>query len=417
LEDKAAARVDFALLASALFLQRFSLPFRNTFLMLDLVPVVLILLHQFFSGKLVVQYDRLLWFVAAAFAATYSLWLNFNGGMLTSYFLFLTLYSLVTLSRPSTPDRYNNTLRTFQFLVMVLSCLAVAQFFAQLVVDGRKLIMFYGVVPDFLLGFYNSGGENTIVPLVGHLIKSNGLFLSEPSTLSQVAALGILIEVLEFRRPRYLLAMIPGFLLAYSGTGMMILLLFLPLACLRDRRAGLAALLVVMSAFGLSAAGVIDLSFFQGRVGEFENTKASGFLRFVAPFLLAGTQFDTASLQALLIGSGPGTAKYFNSNSTVWITGAFTSTWFKLFIEYGVIGSAVIICFFASCLRKSRCPGVMLAAFASMYLFVVVSLTTWFLTVVVVLCTLHGPEPRRSRVVDRRRSEASFVAGSAAGGL
>jgi hypothetical protein len=44
-------------------------------------------------------------------------------------------------------------------------------------------------------------------------------------------------------------------------------------------------------------------------------------------------------------------------------------------------------------------------------------LTTSFITVVVVLCTLHGPEPRRSRIVELGRSEASVVAGSAAGRL
>jgi hypothetical protein len=415
LEDNTAARVDFTLLASALFLQRFSLPFGNTFLMLDLVPVVFLLVYQFGSGKLVMQYDRLLWFVALVAAATYSLWLNFNSKLLTSYFLLLTLYWLLTLSRPSTPGQYDTTLRTFQFLVMLLSWLAVAQFFAQFVVDGRKLIMFYGIVPDLLLEFfYRGGNEYTIIPLTGSLIKSNGLFLSEPSALSQVTAFGILIEILEFRRPRYLLAMVPGFLLAYSGTGLMILLVFLPLAGLRNYRAGLAAAAAVTVAFGLIVTGIIDLSVFLGRAGEFEDTHASGFLRFVAPPQLAARQVDTASLQALLFGSGPGSAKNFNT--TVWYS-AFTPTWFKLFIEYGIIGSSIILCFFASCLRRSRGPGVMRAAFACSYLFVMGSLSTWFMTVVVVLCTLHGPEARPGRIVDSRRSEPAFAAGSGAGHL
>src|SRR5215471_2592505 len=94
---KSETRVEVALLVSALFLQRFSLPFQHTFLMLDILPVAFILLHQFLSGKLLIQLDRLLWFLAAAFAATLSLALNFNEKMLTSYFLFLALYSLVTL--------------------------------------------------------------------------------------------------------------------------------------------------------------------------------------------------------------------------------------------------------------------------------------------------------------------------------
>ena len=74
-----------ALLVSALFLQRFTLPFGKTFLALDLVPVAFILLHQFLSGKLLIQYDRLWWFLAVGVAATCSLLLNFSSTMLTSW--------------------------------------------------------------------------------------------------------------------------------------------------------------------------------------------------------------------------------------------------------------------------------------------------------------------------------------------
>ncbi len=63
--DRSATRVDIALLVSALFLQRFSLTFGKIFLELDLVPVAFILLCQFVFGKVIIQYDRLLWFLAA----------------------------------------------------------------------------------------------------------------------------------------------------------------------------------------------------------------------------------------------------------------------------------------------------------------------------------------------------------------
>ena len=236
--DKSATRIDMALLVSALFLQRFSLPFGHTFLGLELTAIGLILLHQFLSGKLRVQYDRLLWFLAFALTATCSLLLNFKSTMLTAYFQFAVFFSLFTLSRPSTPDQYKRTLQAFQFIVMLLSCLAVAQFAAQFVVNGRELINFYGIFPDFLFGLANSGQLNTFGTAGNGLIRSNGIFLSEPSGLSQVTALGILIEVLEFRRPRYLIVIALGFLMAYSGTGCVLLLLFLPLAGLRHSRAG-----------------------------------------------------------------------------------------------------------------------------------------------------------------------------------
>src|SRR5258708_16191184 len=184
--------------------------------------------------------------------------------MLASYFEFMMFYVVVTLRKPSTPDQYKRTLQAFQFLVMILSCLAVVQFPAQFVVDARELVNFYGILPDFLFGVERAGALNTIRMLEGSssLIKSNGIFLGEPSTLSQITALGILIEVLEFRRPRYLLVMALGFLVAYSGTGLVLLLLFLPLAGVRHGKAGLSALLVAMFPPGVFAAGTWDPSGF-----------------------------------------------------------------------------------------------------------------------------------------------------------
>ena len=403
--DKSATRVDIALLVSALFLQRFTLPFGTTFLHLDLVAVGLILLYQFLSGNLLIQYDRLLWFLALGFAATCSLLLNFKSTMLTGYALFIVFYSLFTLNRPSTPDQYKRTLQAFQFLVMLLSCLGVVQFVAQFVVDGVKLINFYGIVPDFLTGdpydFWHSTRN------FGSIIKSTGLFFKEPSHLSQITALGILIEVLEFGRPRYLLVMALGFLVAYSGTGSLLLMIFLPLAGLRHGKAGLSALLVVMSILGLIATGIIDLSAFTNRIGEFEERGSSAFIRFVSPFLLAGKHFDTASLQALLIGSGPGTAKTFDE---AWNGGGQQVGWFKLFYEYGIIGTFVFVCFSAACLRRSRCPGIVIAAMIFGFLFL-----QMLITITIALCTLSGPEPRRRRIDEASRYRPSLVAGSTAG--
>jgi hypothetical protein len=407
--DKSATRVDIALLVSALFLQRFTLPFGATFLALDLVAIGFILLYQFLSGKLLIQYDRALWFLGFALAITCSLLLNFNSTMLTAYFLFMVFYSLFALSRPSTPDQYKRTLQAFQFLVMILSCLAMAQFVAQFVVDPIQLVMFFGIVPDFLFDDLHAGGKYAIGAVYGgsSLMRSNGIFLAEPSFLSQITALGILIEILEFRRTRYLLVMALGFLVAFSGTGLVLLLLFLPLAGLRHGKAGLYALLVAMFALGLFATGIMDPSVFLSRVGEFEDTRTSGFTRFVAPFWLAAKQFNTVSVQALLLGSGPGTIKIL---ADTWYAGGFAATWIKILYEYGIIGSFIFVCFLAACLRRSRCPGLVVAAIIFAYVFL-----QGMMTITIALCTLSGPEPRRRHIDGSSKYQPPLVAGSAAG--
>jgi hypothetical protein len=261
----------------------------------------------------------------------------------------------------------------------------VAQFAAQFVVNGQQLINFYGVFPDI---FFNRGAH-TIHAIEGsYLLKSNGIFLAEPSNLTQVVALGILIEVLEFHRPRYLVVMLVGSLLAYSGSGFVTLLLFLPFASFRHSKVAFSVLLVGVLAAGIFASGIIDLSIFQMRSAELQGTGASGFNRFVGPFWMAGHFFHTVPLQAVLFGSGPGTKILLDD--ALWYSGI--NGWLKQIFEYGVIGSFIFFCFLASCVRRSRCPGVVLAAVIFEYFFIADFLITWVCTIVIVLCTLHGAD-------------------------
>ena len=148
--------------------------------------------------------------------------------------------------------------------------------------------------------------------------------------------------------------MMLGFLLSYGGTGLMLLGVFLPLAGLRHGRAGLAALLVVLFALGIAATGMVDLSAFSSRIGEFEDTRASGFSRFVAPFWLLAEQFRTESVQELLLGHGPGTAKTIVAE--VWYTGSFATVWIKIFIEYGIVGGFILCCFWYPALGDQDVP-------------------------------------------------------------
>jgi hypothetical protein len=180
---------------------------------------------------------------------------------------------------------------------------------------------------------------------------------------------------------------------SYSGTGSLALLIFLPLASLRNGRAWLSALLIAMFIVGLFATGFIDLSRFTSRASEFETLGTSGYMRFVSPFWLARKQFDTGSLQTLLIGSGPGTGKNFAGEwVNIWYTGGFLATWIKYLYEYGILGSFICVCFVTSCLRRSRCPGLVIAAIIFVWVFL-----QGMMTITIPLCTLSGPEPRRGR--------------------
>ena len=389
--DRSAARTDIALLVSTLFLPRFTLAYGHTFLQLDLLSFGLILLYQFFNGKIIIQYDRFLWFIGLGMAATFSLLLNFNSGLLTGYAMFTCFYFLFVFSRSSTRDQYRRTLHAFQFLVALLSAIGVVQFAAQFVVDGSKLYNFYGIIPDFLFSDYAVGMHDPRLSTNGgKFIQATGLFLPEPSALGQMTALGILIESLEFRRRRYLLVMAVGFLLAYSGTGLMLLFLFLPLAGLRRKETTMSALFVVILIVGLVVTGIIDLSTFSSRVDEFEKPGSSAFLRFVLPFWEAAKDFESGNLQALLLGHGPGTLK--TTYKASWY-GETDANWLKMLYEYGLIGSFIFYCFLGSCVRGSRCPGVVIAAIIFTYLFLQSNLL-----LAIPLFALNGTEFRRGHL-------------------
>jgi hypothetical protein len=410
-------RVDIALLAAALFLQRFQLG--NLGIPLDLIAASLIFAHQFATGRLLIQYDRLLWFLLLGLITTSSLYFNFKSNMLASYGVFLTAYFFFTLMRPYSSDGYVKTLQGFQFLILILACLAILQFVAQFAIDGGEIIRFFGIIPDFLLqgmAIYDGPdaqmGAHAIIPITpgSSLIKSNGIFLSEPASMSVMAALGILIEVLEFRRPRYLILLVLGLLLSYSGSGVTILLVALPLAALVHTRAQLPALLVAFFALTLVGTEIIDASVFTSRIGEFEDVNASGFQRFTSSFWMVAEHFSTASLQALIRGNGPATMKEFVPLANYSVLG---NTWFKLLYEYGLIGAFIFTGFLASCFRASWCPKPLMIGLIYSYVFGADHLiSTSFLTIMVVLCTLSGPASRVGRVDEFGHSRASLVPGS-----
>jgi hypothetical protein len=401
--DRWSSRTDTALLASALFIQRFVLPFPGgKSVSLCILPITLIFCYQVAANILLIQYDRLAWFLLLLFSTTISLLFNFNNTSSTSYSLFLLGYFFFTLIRPSSRDQYKQTLYMFQFLLFIIACLAILQLPAQLIVNPEKLIMFFGIFPDALLP-YHAHVNTQLFSATGGLVKSNGIFLAEAGNLSQIAAVAILIEVIEFRRPRYLIVLSMGFLVAYSGTGVSILLVSLPVALLVTRRAQLPVLLVCVFAAGLFATDMIHLSSFTERVGEFQNTNTSGFERFVAPFWMAADYFNTASLSGALFGNGSGNLFVHHG----FYTGS--GTWFKLVFEYGLIGAFVFACFLGSCFRRSWCPAPVIVGIAFNSLFTGNNLLdpAW-LTIIIVLCTLR-PRPTFQALALGKRQRQSVI--------
>ena len=103
--------------------------------------------------------------------------------------------------------------------LLLVAIAGILQFAAQFA--GLGLFAFKGLLPGSILF---EAGYNLEIPIgVGNLLKSNGFVLVEPSVMSQLMSLGLIIEALGCRRAGYLAAFTAGLLLSFSGTGWIVL--------------------------------------------------------------------------------------------------------------------------------------------------------------------------------------------------
>ena len=289
LEDRA-IRLTGVLMFTALFLQRFAIPIGTG---VDVVgPIGLaVAAYGLLRGTLALHRGRTMLFLLLAAATFLALAFHVSGTDGVQYatdtnslsqFLLLTGFAVVSFSQPVDERRFFHTVN---FFLMLIAVAGIAQFIAQFV--GLKLFAFTGLLPASML--FESGYNLQILIGVGEILKSNGFFLLEPSVLSQMMVLGLIIEVLVSRRLAYLGLFTAGLLLSFSGTGWIVLAGFLVgvIISMGWRGLTLAGLAVaVLGVAGLAAILIVpDFAYaLLGRAGEITQPGTSGFLRFITPF-------------------------------------------------------------------------------------------------------------------------------------
>ena len=125
-----------------------------------------------------------------------------------------------------------------------------------------------------------------------------------------------------------------GYLVSFSGTGLLLLLGTALLGAILTRRLevlvviGLAALIAVL------CRDIPPFAYFTDRIDEFSNPLASGSMRPLAPYWWLRDVFFVHLDQALL-GFGPGKIELVLSRTDYAVQ---EFSWLKLFGEYGLIG-------------------------------------------------------------------------------
>jgi hypothetical protein len=354
--DASALRFTALLLISAIVLQRFGLLIGTSYLSI-VGPVGLMLgAYGVLQQKLVISRGRMMIFIALL------VWIMIGGALQSAFpsrfgtgtswlsliqFIALSSFGVLIFKEPVDERKFFALVNT---ILLALAIAGILQFLLQFV--GLKLFSFKSFVPPHML---LEGPYNTVIPIgASGYMKSNGLFLVEPSVFSQFMALAVIIEVLMFRRVLYMAAFALALMFSVSGTGWLMILSFVLTASFSLGVRGLVLSFVTAAVGFLAIAAMAVLfpsgfDFFLSRTGEISQIGSSGFDRFVTPWWLADFVISRAPWTALY-GLGAGTSEHlamqpnwsYNLNPPV-----------KISLEFGIPGFVLYLLYLLTARRTS----------------------------------------------------------------
>lgn len=244
-------------------------------------------------------------------------------------------------------------------LSALIALFGIVQFCLQFVGGTALAFPIETWVPDAL----RTQGYNDMARLYygSSIYKANGFVMLEPSVFCQLCALGLIAELASKSRTLRMAVYAGAIVVSYSGTGLVVLALVLPLFVVMYRRWDL--LLKGLLLLGVLAllAEPLNLGVTLGRVDEFSSGGSSGFMRFVGWQSLFADRLWNSPEHALL-GYGSGT--YFDA-AVGYAAGEMAHA--KIIFEFGVLGALLYFGFIFYCLFGSRAPLILRIAVAVTY--------------------------------------------------
>lgn len=233
-------------------------------------------------------------------------------------------------------------------LSAAIALLGVLQFALQFVV-GRDLVF---PIETWVPAGLRTQGYNNVVPLFwgSSLYKANGVFMVEPSVFSQLCALGLIAELTTRDRWWRLAVYAGAMVVAYSGTGLMILAISLPLLVLVHQRWDLVLKGLLLLLILVLLAEPLHLQVILKRVNEFNSTGSSAYERFVGWQHLFADRLWNDPWRALF---GYGAGSYFNAAQS-YRAGEMAHA--KIMFEFGIIGALLYFGFIFYCVFSSPAP-------------------------------------------------------------
>jgi hypothetical protein len=279
----------------------------------------------------------------------------------TSLLLLVAVHLPYVFTVPQSNDG-ERIIKFFIQIVTVFALLGIAQYGLEFVVNVRYLFPIENFVPDtFIVQNFN---HQAAIEYGSHEYRANGVFLLEPSFFSQLLAVAIVAELCTLGRVTRLAILGLALLVSYSGTGIIVLALCLPLCVVSQRRWGL----LLVGVIGLIAIIALHEFFHVGRllsrVDEFTSIQSSGYGRFVGGFYLFD-RFLWHDPWRTLFGYGAGS---FTSHATASHDGvAGEMALFKIVFEFGLLGAVAYFGFLFACLLYSPAPRLLTLAVGITY--------------------------------------------------
>ncbi|HEY2781533.1 MAG TPA: hypothetical protein VGI90_12190 [Steroidobacteraceae bacterium] len=259
-------------------------------------------------------------------------------------------------------DDKQRIIKFFLGIVLLFAWCGIAQYCLQFFISPRFLFPIENFTPTgFIVQQFN---HQAAMGYGSHEYRANGVFLLEPSFFSQVLAVAIIAELCTLGRMRRLAVYGLALLVSYSGTGLIVLAVCLPLCLIAQRRWGL----LVCGLLVLAVIVPVQLHFHANRllsrIGEFDSDQSSAYMRFVGGFRLFD-RFLWQDFWRTLFGYGAGSFVSFSSR--VHYYAAAEMALFKIVFEFGLVGAAAYFGFLFSCLYYSSAPRLLILAVAITY--------------------------------------------------
>jgi hypothetical protein len=253
--------------------------------------------------------------------------------------LLFTLFVPLTVEFPRIRVSLDESLRLFSILCTFIAIAGVAQYLLQGIAPRSVLFPIETFVPEsFRVSAFAS---DTALSYRSDVYRVNGVFLLEPSFFSQLMALAIVGELCSRNRVPLMLLYLAAMLFSYSGTGILLLAVVLPIVFVRRRRWDFVLYAALLGVLVVLLSGVVHMDAFVARAGSFTSSRSSAFARFVGGFYLL-SDLAWPDTYRTLFGFGPGS---FSDLALTAHTSAAEMTLFKSLVEYGVAGSILFFAF------------------------------------------------------------------------